>query len=237
MSHGPASADPVTIVTGGGTGIGRAVCELLAATGRRLVIVGRTPKTLDETIGLCRSFAGPMCAVVADLAEPASAARVVAHALDRYGRVDEIVNNAGVAPLARIEEAEPLLGPTFEINTFGPARLIAQAWPHLVTGEGGCIVNVSSMATIDPFPGFLVYASTKAALESMTRSCANEGRDHGITAYSVAPGAVETDMLRKAFPEFPAEQTLDPRAVAQVVADCVLGRREEPSGATIPISA
>ena len=99
------------------------------------------------------------------------------------------------------------------------------------------MVNVSSMATQDPFPGFFAYAASKAALNLMARSCATEGREHGIRAFAVAPGAVETDMLRAAFGEdvIPREQTLDPDTVARVIVECVTGERDAQNGDTIPV--
>jgi NAD(P)-dependent dehydrogenase (short-subunit alcohol dehydrogenase family) len=98
-------------------------------------------------------------------------------------------------------------------------------------------VNVSSRASADPFPGFFVYAATKAALESLTRSAAKEGAEFGMRAFSVSPGAVETPMLRRLFtPEqLSPDVCLDPEQVAHVVSDCVLGRRDEDSGKVISL--
>ena len=91
------------------------------------------------------------------------------------------------------------------------------------------------MATVDPFPGLGVYAASKAALASLTRSLHNEGASHGIRAFSVAPGAVETKMLRQLFStdQLPTDQTLEPAAVAEVVVGCIRGEREDDRGQTI----
>jgi NAD(P)-dependent dehydrogenase (short-subunit alcohol dehydrogenase family) len=91
------------------------------------------------------------------------------------------------------------------------------------------------MATIDPFPGLSLYAASKAAMESLTRSVRNEGYEAGIRAFNVVPGAVETQMLRSLFPitALPTEKALDPYVVAQVIADCVTGARHEASGSSI----
>jgi NAD(P)-dependent dehydrogenase (short-subunit alcohol dehydrogenase family) len=115
--------------------------------------------------------------------------------------------------------------------------MITRAWPHFCTRNTGCIVNVSSLATTDPFPGFFAYAASKSALESLTRSAHGEGKRHGIRAFSVAPGAVETPLLRQNFSEkvLPHAATLDPEAVASLIVDCIEGRRDEDRGKSIAI--
>jgi NAD(P)-dependent dehydrogenase (short-subunit alcohol dehydrogenase family) len=228
---------PVAIVTGAGTGIGRAVAALLAGAGYGLALVGRRRETLQDTADAIGAPAETLV-VPADLARPEAAGRVVDAVLDRWGRVDALVNNAGAAPLVPIDETtEDLLGDTFAINTFTPIRLVARLWPVFCRQRSGCVVNVSSMAAADPFPGFAVYAASKGAVEALTRSVINEGRQHGIRAYSVAPGAVETPLLRSRFDEraIPPEHALDPGDVARVIVDCVMGRREADLGRTIPI--
>lgn len=222
----------VTIVTGAGSGIGRAVATRLDADGHRLALVGRREAALRGTAGKV----GEALVVPADLADPDAAPHVVEQVVQRWGRVDAIVNNAGVADPAPIEETTTeRLRRVFEINVHGPARLITAVWPWFVTQRAGCVVNITSMAVVDPFPGLAVYAASKAALDSLTRSIHNEGADHGIRAYSVAPGAVETEMLRTIVTEeqLPTEQTLAPAQIAEVVADCIAGTCAEPSGSSL----
>jgi NAD(P)-dependent dehydrogenase (short-subunit alcohol dehydrogenase family) len=232
---------PVAIVTGAGSGIGRAICEVLAAAGRRIALVGRREAALEETMAgiAARSVTAPeMLLLPADLSDARQARSVVDLTLAQWGRVDAVVNNAGVAPRAAIDETdEDLVYETFAVNTFGPAHVIARAWPAFVRRRTGCVVNVSSLASSEPFPGFFVYGATKSALESLVRSVAREGAEHGVVAWNVAPGAVEAPALRKLFSEreIPRERALDPFDVARIVADCVLGRRPEPSGSTIRV--
>ncbi len=236
------SDTPVAIVTGAGSGIGRATAEVLAGAGYRLALVGRRDGTLEETMNAiaARSIASQeMLSIPADVGDEHQARSVVDVTFEQWQRVDALVNNAGFAPLANIADTDvDLVYRTFAVNTFGPAHLIARAWPIFTRQGGGCIVNVSSRATSDPFPGFFVYAATKSALESFTRSAAQEGAAHGIRAYSVAPGAVETAALRGLFSEqaLPREAALDPLDVARVIGECVLGRRPEPSGSVIPMA-
>jgi NAD(P)-dependent dehydrogenase (short-subunit alcohol dehydrogenase family) len=227
---------PVAIITGAGSGIGRAVAVLLAQAEYQLALVGRTTSKLEATEGTVRRSNTDPLSITADLARPEGARSAIEKALARFGRLDVLVNSAAIAPLRPIEETNwQLLERIFRSNFHGPAMLVAELWPVFVRQAGGCVVNVSSMATVDPFPGLSVYAASKAALDSLTRSIVIEGRTNNIRAFSVAPGAVETPMLRANFSTtfLPAHRTLDPMDVARVIADCVLGKREDQIGRTI----
>ncbi|MBK7404523.1 MAG: SDR family oxidoreductase [Phycisphaerales bacterium] len=229
---------PVAIVTGAGSGIGRAAAGMLASRGFDLVLVGRGQATLEAA---ARAASTTATIVAADMGEPDSPGRIVEGALRARGRIDVIVNNAGMAPslpLASHGWAE--LERLYRVNAIGPARLIAEAWPtlaaqHAAGGSIARIVNVSSIATVDPFPGLTNYAASKAAVNLLTKGCANEGRECGVLAFAVAPGAVETPMLRAIFSEdlLPATATLCPEQVASVIVACAVGERDEENGSVI----
>lgn len=226
----------VTIITGAGSGIGRATAEMLAPLGHALVLVGRTEAKLLDTLDAVRDSGADAMVATADLQDAEHAAAVVHQAMDRFDRIDAIVNSAGVAPLLPIEKTtEEVLEETFRINAFGPAFLIVQAWPIFRRQKSGCVVNVSTLGTSDPFPGFFAYAASKSALDSFTRSCAREGRSIGVRAFCVNPGAVETPLLRKNFPAhvLPPERALKPEAVAEVIVECIAGKRDHEHGRTI----
>ncbi len=241
------SDGPVAIVTGGGSGIGRAVCVLLARAGLRLVICGRRAELLEETREQLGE--GAVCeAVVCDVGDPLQAAGLVDVAVDRFGRVDVVINNAAMAPLTPIDaHTVELIAQTYMTNAVGPASLIAAAWKvfRAQHGErrasrlGACVVNVSTMGTRDPFPGFFAYAASKAATNLMVKSCAKEGKEIGVRAFAVAPGAVETPMLRGLFgPEvLPTSACLRPERVAEEIVACVLGERDQHNGRVIFMSA
>ena len=236
----PAAAAPVSIVTGAGSGMGRATALRLAAKGHRLVLVGRTlAKLVDAAREIVAGHPGTLVETIeADVGDPAAVHSIVPRVVATFGRIDLLVNAAGVAPLVPIEATDlGVLERTFAINTFGPALLIAAAWPVLKRQRSGCFVSISTIGTSDPFAGFFAYAASKSALDSLTRSVAAEGRRLGIRAYAVNPGAVETPLLRANFPEklLPHARTLSADAVAAVIVDCFDGSRPEPSGTCIPL--
>jgi NAD(P)-dependent dehydrogenase (short-subunit alcohol dehydrogenase family) len=231
---------PVTILTGAGSGIGHALALMLAAEGHTLHLVGRTASKLEHTQSEILA-AHPSAQVRIhgiDICDSELASGVVDSAIATDGGVDCLVNCAGIAPLAPIDRTdESVLEHAFMTNAFGPAFLISRCWPHFAERRAGCIVNISSMASLDPFPGFFAYAASKAALDSFTRSCHTEGARRGIRAFCINPGAVETPLLRSNFPEkvLPHSKTLSPEAVAQVAFDCIAGRRDADRGKAIAL--
>lgn len=226
-------AEHVTIITGAGSGIGRVCAVMLARRGHRLVLAGRRREALEETASEAQNDS---LVLTADVGDPGSPSAIIDAAIERFGRIDALVNNAGHAPLRDIGETTPeIVEEVFRINAHGPANLIAKVWPIMRRQGGGRIVNVSSMAASDPFPGLFAYAAAKASVELMVKSCASEGRSHGIRAFAVAPGAVETAMLRANFSEkqVPKNRCLSPDDVAAVIVACVVGERDADNGKTI----
>lgn len=240
-------SERVALVTGAGSGIGRAVAMSLAAAGWSVAIVGRRRASLEQTAELIGEDAGSRVLVLAgDVSVPEHAAAAVEETVARFGRLDAVVNNAGSAPLATIDKTTPeMLEECFAVNALAPGYLIAAAWPVFrrqaeeAKGRGesarATIVNVSSMATKDPFAGFFAYAAAKASVNLMAQSCAKEGRAIGVRAFAVAPGAVETPMLRANFGEkvIPRGKALAPEDVARVIVACIAGERDAENGQVI----
>ncbi len=226
----------IAIVTGAGTGIGRATARLLGARGFELVLAGRTAATLHEAAAEVRAEGGSASVVECDMAVPAQARALVHDAVERHGRIDLLVNNAGFASQAPIDRTDDaLLAKAFAVNAIGPGAAISAAWRSFRTQKSGCVVNVSTLGTAEPFAGFFAYAAAKSALDSFTRSCSIEGRAIGVRAFSVAPGAVETAMLRSMFDEraIPRGAPLEPLEVARVIVACAMGERDGDNGKVI----
>jgi len=232
---------PVAIITGAGSGIGRAIALRLGRERWRLLLVGRDSARLretDELLAAGRNVPEGTELLAADLADADSARAVIDAAMAAFGGVDGLVNNAGASRHTSIDEitAEGAAA-MFNINTMAPIHLISAAWPVFRRQKRGVVVNISSMSSLDPFPGFLLYSASKSALDGVTRSVAVEGAQIGVTAFSICPGAVETGMLRSLFSKdvFPPERTLDPAGVAELAWECLSGVRGFDNGRSIPL--
>jgi meso-butanediol dehydrogenase/(S,S)-butanediol dehydrogenase/diacetyl reductase len=237
------SNDLVALVTGAGSGIGQAIAIILAENGYDLTLVGRKAKRLLDTASLLPERAEHI-EVLTDVGYASQVSQMIAQTIAHFGRLDVLVNNAGFAPSLPIEQTSPeIIEEVYRVNALGPAYAIAKAWPifarqYQSEKRGGCIINISTMGTIDPFPGFFAYAAAKASVNLMVKSCANEGKDIGVRAFAIAPGAVETQMLRATFSQSeisPAECLL-PSDIARIVIECVSGRRDNQNGETILVS-
>jgi NAD(P)-dependent dehydrogenase (short-subunit alcohol dehydrogenase family) len=236
-SSPPREGSLCAVITGASSGIGEAIALLLGEQGFRLVLTARRRELLD---GVAARIGRPddVRVVAGDLREESLAPRLVETALEAWGGLDVLVNNAGTARQVPIAEVTPeLLQGEMATNCFGHAALIVRAWPVFVRQRRGVIVNVSSMAAVDPLPGFLSYGATKAALESLARSAAAEGRAHGIRAYNVMPGTVATPLSRALFGSATPQRALEPRDVASVVLACIEGQRAEASEGSIRVVA
>ncbi len=205
------------VVTGAGRGIGRAIARRLGALGANVVIASRTSEQLEETRRSIERDGARALAVVADVTDAEDVDRLMSATDSLFGGVDILVNNAGFAPMGPIEEMEPPLFDRIIATNIRSVHLCTRAaWPHLARG-GGVVVNISSVAAYDPLEGLAVYGAAKAFVNAYTRSLAAEGKAAGIRVYGVAPGAVETGMLRGLLPDYPAEKTLEPDEVAALV--------------------
>jgi NAD(P)-dependent dehydrogenase (short-subunit alcohol dehydrogenase family) len=178
------------VVTGAATGIGRGIADCLLAAGADLTVVGRREEPLRELADRC----GRSVAVVAqDVAAPGAAQRIVAAAIDGFGRIDAVVNNAGLARFGRIDATDPsVFDAMFAVNVRAPAELIRCALPQL-RAHRGSVVNISSVGGALSMPGRAYYGATKAALNSLTRSLAREFAPD-VRVNAIMPGPVDTPM-------------------------------------------
>ena len=225
--------EPVAVITGAGGGIGQAIALALAGAGYRVVLAGRDREAIDETLRACNSHG---IAVPTDVTRPPEVERLVSAALDRFGRIDALVNNAGFAPVRPIRDMTvDEWQAVIDTNLSAAFYATRAAWPAFERQGGGVVVNISSAAARDPFPGFAAYGAAKAGLNLLGLSAAREGAAAGVRVHTIAPGAVETGMFRRIMsPEqWPAEKTLDPADVAAVVLQCVRGDLRHASGEVI----
>ncbi|WP_189308645.1 SDR family NAD(P)-dependent oxidoreductase [Streptomyces albospinus] len=182
----------VVVITGAGTGIGRATALAFAAEGARVVAVGRRPEPLAETAALAAEGDGEIVPYAADITADGVPEAVVRHAVAAYGRVDVLVNNAGVVGSGALGSyTKESIAPQLATNLVAPVLLTQEAVPHLER-TGGVVVNISTSVGQRAWPHNSVYAATKTGLELLTRSWAVELAPRGVRVVAVAPGAIET---------------------------------------------
>jgi 3-oxoacyl-[acyl-carrier protein] reductase len=183
----------VVIVTGASRGIGAAASRALAAAGARVVLAARDGGLTEE---VARSIGGAASARACDVADYPAFAALVAETKTRFGRLDGLINNAGVIePIASIADSDPAAwGRNVDINLKGAYHAIRAVLPELLAAGGGTIVNVSSGAAVRPLEGWSAYCSAKAGLHMLTRAIALETAGKGIRVFGFQPGTTDTDM-------------------------------------------
>lgn len=224
----------VALVTGAGRGIGRAICTRLARDGWAIAGLARNERELTETASLVSEHGCEFLVLPADVCDPDQVDRSVSAVMDKFERLDLLVNNAGVAPLGKVVEMPlEVFDRCVRVNVNAVFYCCKRVLPIMAAQGVGAIINVSSLAAIDPFPGFGAYGAAKAWVNTFTRALAGEVAQDGIRVFAIAPGAVETAMLRGAFPDFPADQTLDPADVADFVTVLLDSRCQHTSGQVV----
>jgi len=181
----------VAIVTGAAGGIGLACAQRLAAAGASVVLTDIDAARLEAAR---LQIAGPVATTICDVGSESAVAQAVQCALDRFGGLDIVVNNAGLMTFKPIaEQTEDDWLRILRVDLLGAVFFTRQAFLHMRTG--GAIVNVASVHAIETEPLVAPYAAAKAALLSLTRSASIEGRERGIRVNAVLPGAIDTPML------------------------------------------
>lgn len=212
----------VAIVTGAATGIGQAIAVRFAEEGARVVVdwLGKPRPTKTEKA--IAKVGGTSISVEADVAEPEDARRLIARAVEAFGGLDIVVNNAGIEAKAAfvdypIEEARKIMNVNF-MGTFLVAQAAAKAM--IAQGRGGRIVNISSVHEDLPMPGNAVYCASKGAIRMLTRTIAVELATSKITVNSIGPGAI--------FTPIDADIEHDTAVVTKLMAEIPLGRWGRP---------
>jgi len=240
----------VAIVTGAASGIGRATAHLLADEGARVVVADlgdrRVVAAADEIESV---HAGAALGVPCDVADPDQLRSLVDHTVERFGAIDIVVDNAGVAlPTALLDDDEAAFeanwAATLDVNLTAHARLVRLALPHLRRSDAARVVNIASTEALVTTAGLAAYAATKAGVVGLTKSMAVELGRHGITANCICPGPILTGMTadipdddKQAYARrrVPLRRYGTPEEVAHVIVDLCLPSSSYVNGAIIPV--
>jgi NAD(P)-dependent dehydrogenase (short-subunit alcohol dehydrogenase family) len=192
----------VAIVTGGTRGIGRAIAGGFVAAGARVVVASRKPDACAETEAYLTAMGGDALGVATHLGDLDALSGLVDRSVERFGRLDIVVNNAANALTQPLGHFTPdAWSKSFDVNLRGPVFLVQAALPHLMESPSAAVINVISAGAFLFSPNVAMYAGAKAAMMSFTRSMAAEFAPHGIRVNALAPGTVDTDMVRNNTPE------------------------------------
>lgn len=187
----------VALTTGASSGIGRATARQLASEGATVALVGRDEAALEDVASQIEEGGGAAFAVVADLEDLDQCERSVSEAFGRAGRLDILVNAAGIIGLGDIESTTlEAWSEMMRINVDSVFALMRAAAPHLRETRG-CVVNVSSVTGLRAFPNVLAYCVSKAAVDQLTRCSALELAPSGVRVNAVNPGVVVTNLHRR----------------------------------------
>lgn len=184
------------LITGGGSGIGRATALAFAREGAAVAVAGRRREPLDQTVRLIKDAGGQAAAITADVSSPADAERLVAATADRHGGLHIAFNNAGIieaGPLADMDQAA--WDRQVAVNLTGVFLAMKREITHMRASGGGVIVNTaSSLGAHMRLPFLGAYAATKAAVSALTRAAARECIADGIRINAISPGPIDTPM-------------------------------------------
>jgi NAD(P)-dependent dehydrogenase (short-subunit alcohol dehydrogenase family) len=196
----------VAVVTGGSKGIGRAIALRFAEAGASIVLAARGKEALERTSSEVEALGAKALPVSADATDPVQVQNLVDQSVETFGTIDILVNNAGAAPFMSTIDQIRLEGfeKYFRINFMSALYCTRAVAPVLLAKQGGCVLNVASVAGFIASPGLTYYASAKAAMISLTKTVAREWAPFHVRVNAVAPGWIETEMNEGArqMPEF-----------------------------------
>lgn len=225
-------AGRVAIVTGASRGLGRAAALALAAEGMDVLGVGRTVAQLESLPGEAAALgsgAGRIEVAACDMRSAEQVAALPARAIELFGRIDVVVNNAGIAPAGPFTElGDDVWREVFEVNVFAPVTLTRAAGEHFLRQGSGKVINIASTSGILGKPILVAYSSSKGAVLQFTKALAAEWASRGVQVNAIAPGAYETDAqsavlendetLRRRLRKIPAGRMGDAREIGPLVA-------------------
>ena len=206
------------IVTGGASGIGRAICELFAEEGAKVVIADIDAENGEEVRAGIAAAGGEARFVEADVSKEADVQRMVQATVDAYGAVNILSNNAAAFVFGEVQDiSDADWRRVFDVNVVGYANGVKHALPHMKAAGGGAIVNMASVSSFIAQPAFIPYNASKGAVIQLTRCLALDLAPHNIRVNCICPGTIMTPAVEASIPQLgvdPAEFLVEAGAVA-----------------------
>lgn len=233
------------VVTGGANGVGKALCLSLAKAGGACAIVDLDEKGAAATVAEIEASGGRAVAIAGDITRKPSADALFGQAVSAFGRIDGLVNSAGIYPRSPILEiSDEAWDANFAVNLRGLYHMSVAAVLHMREMGGGRIVNVSSIAGLKPHPGNAHYAAMKAGVISLTKSFGLEFAKDGVLVNGIAPGWIATDKAKEAgnvnqpwaLAEMPLGRAAEPTEIADLIIFLLSDRNTYLVGETVTIS-
>ena len=211
-------AGKIAIVTGASRGIGRAISIALAKEGATVALAARALEKLKETAKQVTEAGGGAAIIVTDLAKEESIKNLIKVIGGTFGRLNILINNAGVTHSARLEEtATADWDRCHQVNARGPFILCREALPLLKKAEPAYIINIASVVGVKGYPLQSAYTASKHALRGMTISLAEELRGSNIRVHLLCPGGVDTELVQEVRPDIKKEDLMQPDEIAELV--------------------
>jgi 3-oxoacyl-[acyl-carrier protein] reductase len=222
-------------VTGGSRGIGKETAVLLSKKGFNVVICSRNPNEIDSALKEIRRVGtGQVTGMKCDVSVYSEVLSVVKQSLEKFGRIDALLNNAGIARVSKlINTSEEVWDQILDINLKGTFLFCKAIIPHMIENNSGVIINVSSGAGKVGFENISAYCASKFGIIGLTESIAREVRPYNIRALIISPGEVSTRMQEDINPrnyELNKHKMIHPRKVAEKIADMILNSKKYPNG-------
>ncbi len=211
-------AGKVAIVTGASRGIGKAICIALAKEAATVVLAARAIDKMNETAKLVTAAGGKAQIIPTELTDENSIKNLVKATDERLGRLDILINNAGVTHSAKLQETlTEDLDRCLNINARAPFMLCREALPLLKKAEAAYIINIASVVGVKAYPLQSAYTASKHALRGMTMALAEEMRGTNIRVHLLCPGGVDTELVQNVRPDIKKQDLMQPEEIAELV--------------------
>jgi len=208
----------IAVVTGAGRGIGRAIAEALAKAGAQVFVAARSESQLADVVQAIRDAGGAATAVACDVSQESDIQHLFAQVQQQAGRVDILINNAGIGifgPLAEMSSAD--FDTVMNVNARGTFLCSREAMRMMINRKSGYIINIASVTGFKGYANQSAYAASKHAVIGITKSLSLEAQKHGIRVAVVLPGGVDTDMIGDARPDLNRAELMAPEDIVESV--------------------